>query len=102
MTKNLRDNPVDRLPDWRLTLPLAQAAPRCGAKKRAGGTCRAAAMRNGRCRLHGGASTGPRTVEGKERMRRAKTIHGAYSNQMAALRAMIRLLDKIEDEPPEV
>jgi hypothetical protein len=31
---------------------------RCGAKKRDGTPCRAAAMPNGRCRLHGGATPG--------------------------------------------
>ncbi|MGA8601739.1 MAG: HGGxSTG domain-containing protein [Beijerinckiaceae bacterium] len=32
---------------------------RCGARsKRAGEPCRAAAMKNGRCRMHGGKSTG--------------------------------------------
>ena len=30
--------------------------------------CRAWAMENGRCRVHGGASTGPRTPEGKARV----------------------------------
>ena len=37
------------------------AAPRCGAATRAGHACAQPAMRNGRCRLHGGKSTGPRT-----------------------------------------
>ena len=50
--------------------------PRCGAKcKRDGQPCRAPvfwdnerdAPRNGRCRLHGGASTGPRTAKGRAR-----------------------------------
>ncbi|MCL6442056.1 MAG: hypothetical protein K6T83_01095 [Alicyclobacillus sp.] len=31
----------------------------CGAKTRSGGTCKNNAMPNGRCRLHGGKSTGP-------------------------------------------
>jgi hypothetical protein len=30
--------------------------PRCGAKTRSGGTCKQRPMRNGRCRMHGGAS----------------------------------------------
>lgn len=39
-------------------LALAQH-PRCGAFCRTtGGTCRNAAMANGRCRMHGGMSTG--------------------------------------------
>jgi hypothetical protein len=48
-------------------------APRCGAKTRAGLPCRAAAMPNGRCRMHGGPSTGPRTEEGKARIRASRT-----------------------------
>jgi hypothetical protein len=36
-------------------------------------------MKNGRCRLHGGLSTGAKTAEGIERIRRAKTVHGQYS-----------------------
>ena len=36
-------------------------------------------MANGRCRMHGGPSTGPRTVEGLERSRRSNWKHGYYS-----------------------
>jgi hypothetical protein len=44
-------------------------APRvCGARTRVGGTCRRRPMRNGRCRLHGGCSTGPRTKAGRARL----------------------------------
>src|SRR5690606_24465453 len=32
---------------------------KCGAKTRNGGTCKNWAMANGRCRMHGGKSTGP-------------------------------------------
>jgi hypothetical protein len=39
---------------------------RCGAFARSTGKpCRMKALANGRCRLHGGLSTGPKTVEGK-------------------------------------
>jgi hypothetical protein len=38
--------------------------------------CLSPAMRNGRCRIHGGLSTGPRTPEGLECSRRARWIHG--------------------------
>jgi len=34
-------------------------SPRCGAKTRNGTACKAPAMKNGRCRMHGGMSTGP-------------------------------------------
>lgn len=40
-------------------------ALRCHAKTRAGGTCQSPGMKNGRCRLHGGKSTGPLTAVGK-------------------------------------
>ncbi len=33
-------------------------SPRCGAKTRKGTPCKAPAMANGRCRMHGGLSTG--------------------------------------------
>jgi hypothetical protein len=57
----------------------ANAAPRCGARRRDGGSCRQPAMKNGRCRLHGGKSTGPITCEGLERSRKANWRHGHYS-----------------------
>ena len=40
----------------------------CGARTRKGTPCkRKDIYRSGRCRLHGGLSTGPRTPEGKRR-----------------------------------
>ena len=56
-------------------------APRCRAKTRRGTPCQCPAMRNGRCRLHGGLSTGPRTQAGAERCRKAATKHGRYSRE---------------------
>lgn len=49
--------------------------PRCGARTRAGGECAAPVVWdakagkpvNGRCRMHGGLSTGPRSAEGRAR-----------------------------------
>lgn len=62
-------------------------APRCGAKNRRGLPCQCAAMRGKRrCRLHGGLSTGPRTPEGLERLRRSRTKHGWYSQAAKAQR----------------
>jgi len=60
-------------------------SPRCGARTRSGKPCQAPAMwsktagRYTRCRLHGGASTGPRTPAGLERCRRANWKTGAHS-----------------------
>ena len=81
-----RQNPMHRLPDWRTTLPMAHAATRCGAATRAGATCKAPAMLNGRCRMHGGTSTGPSTAEGIARVVKARTKHGLYSAEMVKLR----------------
>jgi hypothetical protein len=89
-----KDNPAQWLPDWRETLPLAQSAPRCGARTRSGSACKSPGMRNGRCRLHGGKSTGPKTPEGLERMRRANTKHGRYTEENQRLMRLIRALDK--------
>ena len=41
----------------------------CGARKKHGGQpCRGVALRSGRCKWHGGLSTGPRTPEGRARI----------------------------------
>ena len=54
-------------------------APRCGAKTRKGTPCKAPAMKNGRCRFHGGKSTGAKTKEGKQKAANANYKHGRYS-----------------------
>lgn len=39
----------------------------CGARARTtGSSCKAKALPNGRCKLHGGMSTGPKTPEGRQ------------------------------------
>jgi len=68
------------------------AAPRCGARTRAGCPCRAPAMANGRCRMHGGRSTGPRTPEGLARPTAARTVHGCHGAEGRAFRAGVRNL----------
>ncbi|HTD86021.1 MAG TPA: HGGxSTG domain-containing protein [Candidatus Binatia bacterium] len=51
--------PIERVRARLEALVRANAAPRCGARsKRTGKPCRGAAMPNGRCKLHGGKSTG--------------------------------------------
>jgi hypothetical protein len=47
-------------------------------------------MDNGRCRMHGGASTGPRTPAGLAKAAAARTRHGGYS---AAARDHLRSID---------
>jgi len=64
-------------PDW--------PGQRCGAKTRKGTPCqRPARLPVGRCRLHGGASTGPRTKGGLARLVASKTTHGLYTKEKRA------------------
>ena len=66
-------------PDW--------PGQRCGAKTRRGAPCRRPAnKRNGRCRLHGGASSGPRTKEGLAKIAAANTTTGQHTKAMIARR----------------
>ena len=65
---------------------------RCDARTRAGTPCRRWPMPNGRCRLHGGCSTGPRTAEGLARLRAARTIHGGRGAEVRKVRALIARL----------
>ncbi|CAB3784382.1 HGGxSTG domain-containing protein [Pararobbsia alpina] len=53
----------------------------CGAKTRAGGQCKAPAMANGRCRVHGGKSTGPKTDAARPGNTNA-VKHGFYSDAL--------------------
>lgn len=73
-------------------------APRCGARNRRGTPCQCPAMKNGRCRLHGGLSTGPKTAEGIERIRKAQIKHGWYSQEaVARRRESRRMLRELRD-----
>ena len=68
-------------------------APRCGAKARTTGCpCRAPAMPNGRCRMHGGKSTGPRTSTGLANLAKTHTTHGrdAQTGPDAEFQAKVR------------
>ncbi len=49
--------------------------PRCGAKTRSGDPCKAQALTSGRCRLHGGLSTGARSKAGKKRQKAAASAY---------------------------
>ena len=70
-------------------MPRAER-PRCGARTRSGGRCMAQGLLNidgqpGRCRMHGGLSTGPRTAAGLERQRQGASE--SAQRQWAAARA---------------
>jgi len=67
-------------PEWR---PRKKDRPRCGAKTRKGTPCQAPGSgRGGRCRNHGGLSTGPRTPEG--RARAAAAVRARWARWRAA------------------
>jgi hypothetical protein len=77
----------------------------CLAKTRSGGACQLTGNpRNGRCYLHGGASTGPKTAEGRARIaaaqykrgRRSKAFVAAQRARNAKGRAIQRELKSIE------
>ncbi len=57
------------------------------ARTRAGCGCRQPAMANGRCRFHGGKSTGARTEAGRGHACRARLVHGMRSAEAIALSA---------------
>ena len=68
---------------------------RCLAKTRRGTPCQNPAIKGpGRCKLHGGRSTGPRTPEGKARAAKAHTKHGrssrAHVEKVRAINAEIK------------
>lgn len=57
----------------------------CNAKTRFGNPCkRIGNPINGRCHLHGGKSTGPRTEEGRARIAAAQFKHGKRSKAFVA------------------
>ena len=64
-------------PDWQ--------GQKCEAKTRRGTLCqRPAKLPVGKCRLHGGHSTGPRTAEGHARLVASKIIHGKFTAEKRA------------------
>jgi hypothetical protein len=85
------------MPSQKTREALAQH-PKCGAhSRRTGNPCRQPAMPNGRCRMHGGLSTGAprgplngayrhgrRTIEAQQERREARTV-------LRVLRELIRL-----------
>ena len=71
-----------------------QLAPRCGAHaRRTGKPCQAPAMANGRCRMHGGKSTGRPVIHG----RYTKAAIAERRRDRALIKALLALVREFED-----
>ena len=67
---------------------------KCGAHARSTGKpCKAKALTNGRCRNHGGLSTGPRTFAGRRAVAEATRKRMASGQRKRALEGFRRWLD---------
>jgi hypothetical protein len=78
-------------------LSRIRAAPRCGAKTRAGTSCRCPAIRGrSRCRIHGGLSPGAPRGRGNGNFK-----DGYWTYEAVEERKFVRLLIKgnLGDEP---
>ena len=65
--------------------PPHEEIPRCHAKTRAGGLCGHYAMKNGRCKFHGGLSTGAKSPH-------REIKHGHYTKKAITERRNMNLL----------
>ena len=67
--------------------------PICGARTRSGGLCKHKGnIRNGRCKRHGGASTGPKNKTfGKSHHR---YVHGLRTKEVIILRKLVADMHK--------
>lgn len=66
----------------------------CGAHARStGDPCKAKALPNGRCKLHGGMSTGPKTPEGRQAIGAATKARMAAGQLAKAQEGRRRWLD---------
>ena len=74
-------------PDWQ--------GKRCLAKTRKGTLCQSPAYKqNGRCRLHGGLSTGPNTNEGKRRIAVVNFRNGKFTKEKLQYRKNVAHVGK--------
>jgi hypothetical protein len=84
-------------------MPINSFITLCGAKARRNNNqpCRQPAMKNGRCRMHGGKSTGPKSTEGKRRIALAHFKHGLHTkkaiNERKKMRKLLESLDEMEE-----
>lgn len=92
--KSMSNNFIFRTAGGRITCTQCQAQ-----SKRTKQQCRApAAKGKTRCRFHGGASTGPKTPEGRARCAAVKTMHGFETRKTRIERAEgMRRLRELEN-----
>lgn len=92
------DNPTSPPPDYGVgvqdgffTLGGRIACRQCQARaKSTGEQCRKPAVTGKRvCRTHGGASTGPKTEEGRKRCAAARTVHGEETRKARTERSLV-------------
>lgn len=70
----------------------------CGAKNRRGLPCQCKLLlKGGKCKFHGGMSTGPKTPEGKARSLAA--LKEGYSRWLADCRALDGILSTVSPKP---
>ena len=66
----------------------------CGAYARTtGNTCQAKALGNGKCKNHGGMSTGPKTPEGREAIAQSTRQRMTSQGRMRVLEGFYRWLE---------
>lgn len=70
----------------------------CGAKTRNGGTCKRAQMPNGRCNLHGGKSTGPKSPNTKNNASSPGSIYSQFLTEEEREIEKVIKLGNIDDE----
>ena len=67
---------------------------KCGAYARStGNPCQAKALANGRCKNHGGMSTGPKTIKGRQAIAEATRQRMASGQQERVLAGFYRWLE---------
>lgn len=76
-------------PLWMIALCKANSAKRCGAKTRSTHRCKAPAMKNGRCRMHGGKSPGAPCG-----VKHGRYKNGLHTKEIKQVYAHIRTLMK--------
>lgn len=76
---------------WQTALHMANLAPRCGAKTRTPGQtpCQSPAMKNGRCRMHGGKSPGA-----PKGQKHGRFVHGLFTQEAKDKRVYVYSLIK--------